>query len=73
MAGSLDLAAFFFGAFVPLFVFTFIKALRQTQTIWRHRRTLNNTYVYLVWGETVCNLVFAVTTIMFLIDLIPHT
>lgn len=73
MGTSLDLAAFFFGAFVPVFIFAFAKAARQTQSIWTHRRTFINTYIFLVWGEAVCNLVFAVTTILFLVDVIPPT
>ena len=70
---TFDLGAFFFGMFVGIFIFVFIRCIRQTMHIQKHKKTAINLYLFLVWGEVVCNVVFAVTTILFLSDVIPPT
>ncbi|KAF5007911.1 hypothetical protein FDECE_5826 [Fusarium decemcellulare] len=62
----MDLAAFFFGLFVGIFIFAFSKACQQTRSIWRRTHSLRNAYLFLVWGEALANLVFAITTILFI-------
>lgn len=71
--GTFDLGAFFFGMFVGVFIFVFIRCTRQTMHIQKHKRNTVSLYLYLVWGEALCNVVFAVTTILFLSDVIPPT
>ena len=68
----MDLGALFFGIFVGIFIFAFAKACQQTRSIWKKSHTLNNPYLYLIWGEAICNLIFAVTTFLYLNDIIPE-
>ncbi|KAK7756675.1 hypothetical protein SLS62_001116 [Diatrype stigma] len=73
MAASFDLGAFFFGMFVGIFIFAFLKCIAQTLHIYKHKQSFVSLYLCLLWGEGVCNLVFAVTTILFLNEVIPPT
>lgn len=68
-----DLGAYFFGMFVGVFIFAIIKCIAQTLHIRKHKKSLLSLYLCLLWGEAVCNLVFALTTILFLNDVIPPT
>ena len=67
----LDLASLLFGMFLGIFIFATTKAVQQTQTIWKHTHSLNNTYLFLVWGEIVANFVFCLTTFLFICKVIP--
>ena len=62
----MDLATLFFGIFIPIFVITVAKAAKQTQSIFRKTGTLRNTYLYLIWGEALANVIFAVSTFLFI-------
>lgn len=69
----MDLGSFFFGTFIGIFIFAFSKACNQTASIWKRTHSINNAYLYLVWGEALCNLVFAITTILFLTGVVEGT
>jgi hypothetical protein len=62
----MDLATLFFGMFMPIFIITVGKAAKQTRSIFRKTGTLQHTYLYLVWGEALANVMFAVTTFLFI-------
>ena len=62
----MDLASIYFGLFLAVFVFTQAKVVRQTRTIWRHRRSLLNAYLAMIWVEAWVNFVFALITYLFL-------
>ncbi|KAH7050016.1 hypothetical protein B0J12DRAFT_753268 [Macrophomina phaseolina] len=62
----MDLATFFFGLFLGLFIPTFTKVVQQTRTIWKRTRRLSNVYLYMIWVEAVVNLIFALTTFLYL-------
>jgi len=62
----MDLASIYFGFFLAVFAFTQAKVVRQTRIIWRHRQTLFNAYLLMIWVEAWVNFVFAVTTYLFL-------
>ena len=67
----MDLASFYFGAFLGVFVFTFAKVLGQTQIIWRRTRTVANWYLCMIWVETWVNMIFALIIFLFLNEVIP--
>ncbi|KAK3360508.1 hypothetical protein B0T25DRAFT_565392 [Lasiosphaeria hispida] len=58
----MDLASFYFGAFLGVFVFTFAKVLGQTRLIWKRTRTLANFYLCMLWIEAWVNMIFALIT-----------
>ncbi|KAH7012786.1 hypothetical protein B0J12DRAFT_747120 [Macrophomina phaseolina] len=62
----MDLASIFFGLFLGLFISTFTKVGQQTRTIWKRTRRLSNVYLYMIWMEAVVNLIFALTTYLYL-------
>ncbi|KAF2092563.1 hypothetical protein NA57DRAFT_12986, partial [Rhizodiscina lignyota] len=67
----MDLATVFFGLFLGLFAPTSIKVFRQSWVIWSRTRRLTNVYVFMIWAETVVNLIFAITTYLFIQGVIP--
>ncbi|KAH8725584.1 hypothetical protein GQ44DRAFT_615329 [Phaeosphaeriaceae sp. PMI808] len=67
----MEIYSIFFGAFLGLFVPTAGKTMQQTWTIWQRTRTLNNTYLYMIWTEVVVNFVFALVTYLYLCKVIP--
>lgn len=62
----MDLASIYFGFFLAVFIFTQAKVVQQTRTIWRHRRSLLNSYLAMIWVEAWVNFVFALITYLFL-------
>ena len=62
----MDLAAIFFGLFIGLFIHTLTKVVHQTRTIWKRTRSLSNVYLHMIWVEAVVNLIFALTTFLYL-------
>ncbi|KAF2181900.1 hypothetical protein K469DRAFT_740448 [Zopfia rhizophila CBS 207.26] len=66
----MDLASIFFGAFLGLLVPTSVKAMRQTWSIWTRTKRLTNSYLYMIWVEATVNLIFAVTTYLYLCKII---
>ncbi|KAJ6781162.1 hypothetical protein PWT90_08255 [Aphanocladium album] len=64
----IDLPSLFFGAFVCAFAFTLIEICKQTRRIARRGRVWSskNGYLYMIWIEHIVNLVFAVSTILYL-------
>ncbi|OAR01135.1 hypothetical protein LLEC1_06340, partial [Akanthomyces lecanii] len=64
----MELPSLFFGAFVGVFAFTLLEVCRQTRRIVRRGRAWRwqNGYLYMIWTETLVNLVFAVVTILHL-------
>lgn len=67
----MDLASFYFGAFLGVFVFTFAKVLSQTRLIWKRTRTVANWYLWMLWIETWVNIFFALIIFLFLNGVIP--
>ncbi|KAK5659634.1 hypothetical protein OQA88_838 [Cercophora sp. LCS_1] len=67
----MELASFYFGLFLAVFVFTFTKVVKQTGLIWRRTRSLANAYLWMIWIETWVNFIFALVTFLFLNDVIP--
>jgi len=62
----MDLAAIFFGLFIGLFIHTLTKVVQQTRVIWKRTHSLSNVYLYMIWVEALVNLVFALTTFLFI-------
>ncbi|KAK0622656.1 hypothetical protein B0T14DRAFT_475756 [Immersiella caudata] len=62
----MDLASIYFGFFLAVFVFTQAKVVQQTRIIWRHRRSLLNAYLVMIWVEAWVNFVFALITYLYL-------
>jgi hypothetical protein len=67
----MDLAAIYFGMFLGVFVFTFAKVVQQTHSIWGRTNSFANPYLYMIWTETVVNLIFALITFLYLNGIIP--
>jgi len=67
----MDLASVYFGFFLAVFAFTQVKIIKQTRVIWRHRRSLRNGYLAMIWVEAWVNFVFALITYLFLNGIIP--
>lgn len=71
LPATMDLASLYYGLFLGIFVFTQTKIVQQTTTIWRHKRSLANAYVVMIWVEAWVNFVFALITYLFLNNVIP--
>ena len=71
--GDLELATIFFGIFIGLFFFTLVKVVRQTSAIWKRNKDVWNFYLWMIWVETATNLIFAVTTYLFIRGMIKPT
>ncbi|KAK0716373.1 hypothetical protein B0H67DRAFT_601572 [Lasiosphaeris hirsuta] len=69
----MDLASFYFGAFLGVFIFTFAKVLGQTRLVWKRTRKLANLYLCMLWVEAWVNMIFALITFLFLNDVIPSS
>ncbi|PVH90577.1 hypothetical protein DM02DRAFT_505914, partial [Periconia macrospinosa] len=69
----MEIFSIFFGIFLGLLVPTSTKATQQTWSICRRTRSIMNVYVCMVWLEIVVNLVFAVTTYLYLNGLIKSS
>lgn len=67
----MDLASFYFGAFLAVFCFTQAKIIQQTRTIWRRTRSIANGYLWMIWVEAWVNFIWAVKTFLFLNGVIP--
>ncbi|KAH7408861.1 hypothetical protein BKA64DRAFT_618559 [Cadophora sp. MPI-SDFR-AT-0126] len=67
----MELYSIFFGLFMGLFVFTTSKVVQQTQSIWKRTRSLRNIYLYMIWTEAIVNLIFSITTYLYLCGVIP--
>jgi xanthine/uracil/vitamin C permease (AzgA family) len=61
-----QVASITFGIFIGLIVFTIVKALRQTWGIWSRTKNAWNRYLWMMWVEVLVNLVFAITTYMYI-------
>ncbi|KAH7021705.1 hypothetical protein B0J12DRAFT_733321 [Macrophomina phaseolina] len=62
----MGIATLFFGLFLGLFLPTLAKVVQQTRTVWKRTRRLSNVYLYMIWAEAVVNLIFAITTFLYL-------
>lgn len=62
----MDLPTLYFGAFLGVFPFALAKVCNQTDKILGQRRSTQNMYLYMIWTEAIVNLVFSVTTILYL-------
>ncbi|KAJ0423181.1 hypothetical protein BJY00DRAFT_310309 [Aspergillus carlsbadensis] len=60
----MDVSVFFFGLFLGFFIFTMEGVVRQTIQIWKRTHKFVQAYLWMIWSESVVNLVFAVTTRM---------
>ncbi|KAH6847177.1 hypothetical protein B0I37DRAFT_414939 [Chaetomium sp. MPI-CAGE-AT-0009] len=67
----MDLASFYFGAFLAVFCFTQAKIVQQTRTIWRRTKSIRNGYLWMIWIEAWVNFIWAVKTFLFLNGVIP--
>jgi len=65
-SGDLELATIFFGIFIGLFFFTIVKVFKQTLSIWKRTQDVWNIYLWMIWVETTANLIFALTTYLFI-------
>jgi len=71
--GNLELATIFFGVFIGLFFFTVVKVVKQTLSIWKRTQNAWNIYLWMIWVETATNLIFALTTYLFIRGIIAPT
>ncbi|KAH7043773.1 hypothetical protein B0J12DRAFT_671774 [Macrophomina phaseolina] len=62
----MDLATLFLGLFLGFFVPTLAKVGQQTRTVWKRTQRLSNVYLYMIWVEAVVNMIFALTTYLYL-------
>ncbi len=67
----MELASFYFGAFLAVFIFTLTKVVHQTRLIWKRTRSLANAYLWMIWVEAWVNFIFALVTFLFLNGVIP--
>ncbi|KAK4104448.1 hypothetical protein N658DRAFT_521107 [Parathielavia hyrcaniae] len=67
----MDLASFYFGAFLAVFCFTQTKIIQQTRAIWRRTRSIANGYLWMIWIEAWVNFIWAIKTFLFLCGVIP--
>ncbi|KAH7124668.1 hypothetical protein EDB81DRAFT_811421 [Dactylonectria macrodidyma] len=67
----MDIASLYYGLFLGFFIFAFAKAVQQTQGIWKRTRSLRHAYLYMIWGETWTNFIFALVTFLYLNGIIP--
>lgn len=70
LSSKMDLSSIFFGLFLGLFVPLLTKVVQQTRNIYGRTRSLKNTYLYMIWMETIVNLIFSITTYLFLCGVI---
>jgi hypothetical protein len=68
---AMDLASFYFGAFLAIFCFTQAKIVQQTRIIWRRTRSIANAYLWMIWVEAWVNFIWAVKTFLYLNGVIP--
>ncbi|KAL3462500.1 hypothetical protein BJX64DRAFT_288402 [Aspergillus heterothallicus] len=66
----MDVSVFFFGLFLGFFIFTMEGVVRQTVQIWKRTHKFVQAYLWMIWTESVVNLIFAITTRMQLDGLI---
>lgn len=71
LLAKMELPALFYGIFLGVFPFTFLKVVTQTEKILRRSRALHNSYLYMIWVEAIVNFIFALITILFLEQVIP--
>ncbi|KAE9379565.1 hypothetical protein N431DRAFT_553735 [Stipitochalara longipes BDJ] len=67
----MELYSIFFGLFIGLFVLTLSKVVQQTRSIWKRTHSLTNIYLYMIWTETIVNLIFSITVYLYLCEVIP--
>lgn len=67
---AMDLASLYFGLFLAVFIFTLTKVVNQTRLIWKRTGSLANPYLWMIWVETWVNFAFALSTFLFLNDVI---
>ncbi|KAL4867206.1 hypothetical protein BDV12DRAFT_198414 [Aspergillus spectabilis] len=60
----MDVSVFFFGLFLGFFIFTMECVVRQTIQIWKRTHSFVQAYLWMIWLESVVNLLFATTTRM---------
>jgi len=65
-SSDMEVASIFFGLFFGLLSFTAMKVVRQTWTIWKRTQSVWNGYLWMIWVEGIVNVIFAVTTYMYL-------
>jgi hypothetical protein len=63
---DLEVASIFFGFFFALFFFTALKVMRQTWSIWSRTKRFMIFYLWMIWVEITVNLIFAITTYLYL-------
>jgi membrane-anchored glycerophosphoryl diester phosphodiesterase (GDPDase) len=63
---DLEIPSIFFGVFTGLFALTISKVAKQSWQIWRRRHSFVNWYLWMIWLETIVNMVFALTTYLFI-------
>ncbi|PVH97845.1 hypothetical protein DM02DRAFT_504470, partial [Periconia macrospinosa] len=66
----MEIFSIFFGIFLGLFVPTSTTAMQQTWSIYRRTRSIKNWYVGMVWLEIVVNLIFSISTYLYLCGVI---
>jgi len=71
-AAEKEIPAIFFGVFIGLIFLTSVKALRQTWGIWNRTKNAWNRYLWMVWVSLGTNLVFSITTYMYIDGMIKE-
>ncbi|KAH6667217.1 hypothetical protein B0J14DRAFT_439096, partial [Halenospora varia] len=69
----MEIASIYFGLFLGLLVSTLTKVVQQTRSIWKRTRSLSNIYLYMIWIEAIVNLIFSLTTYLYLRGVIPSS
>ncbi|CZR67123.1 uncharacterized protein PAC_17022 [Phialocephala subalpina] len=62
----MEITSVYFGLFLGLLVPTMAKIILQTRSIWKRTRSLSNPYLYMIWTEVLVNLIFSLTTFLYL-------
>ncbi|KAL4947988.1 hypothetical protein BDW69DRAFT_189682 [Aspergillus filifer] len=66
----MDVSVFFFGLFLGFFIFTMECVIRQMIHIWKRTQSFTHAYLWMIWLESLVNLLFASTTRMYVDGLV---
>jgi hypothetical protein len=69
--GDLEVPSIFLGTFAGLFFLTITKVAQQSWRIWGRTHSLANLYLWMIWTEAIVNVIFALTTYLFIRGDIP--
>ena len=64
--GDLEVPSIFLGLFAGFFFLTITKVAQQSWRIWGRTRSIANLYLWMIWVEAIVNMIFALTTYLFI-------